>query len=250
MRKVFLMLITALFSLEVKATCSPTPECSSLGYKYSMEECGGAAIKCPSGNDYYCPTPICKVGDLYYSDNTCLPVDKHDSSKTLLGVVVHTMKRGKHGQIMAPWPIDKDGNKSSINVAMTWGKYNVDVIDLLNHTNISATQDYDSCDNTDKIVAAGDALSYPAAWATRKYAPTTETAGKWCLPAAGIMVNIYNNQTAIQNAISKVNGVNMGGSGWSSSEADSGFAWVYSREKGLLTGTKFNQFSVHPVLEF
>ena len=137
---------------------------------------------------------------------------------------------------------------------MIWGGYGTNISSLPDYTsNSSASTDYDSCGNTDKIVAAGGASTYPAAWAARKYAPTTETAGKWCLPAAGIMTNIYNNQTAIQDAISKVGGVSYPSCcNWSSSEYDYAWAWrshLFS-SYGLGTNLKTNYYYVRPVLEF
>ena len=175
MRKVFLMLSVSLFSLNAEAACSPTPDCASLGYKYSLEECGGAAIKCPSGEGYYCPIlRKCNIGDIYYTDNTCTSAANYNTSKTVLGVVVYITDGGKHGQIMAPWPIDANGNKSS-SAKMAWGDYRIDISTLPNYlSSSSAATDYDSCGNTDKIVAAGSASIYPAAWATRRYAPTSE----------------------------------------------------------------------------
>ena len=232
MRKVFLMLGVSLFSLNAEAACSPTPECASLGYKYSLEECGGAAIKCPSGDGYYCPNPLsfCSIGDIYYSDKTCSSADNYDSSKTVLGIVVYVTDGGKHGQIMSPWWVDRSGNKSSSGVDMAWGGgYGTDIPSLPNYTSSSSAEaDYDSCGNTDKIVAAGNAGTYPAAWATRYYAPTTETKGKWCLPAAGILRNIQNNQTAINTALNKIGGASnmLNYSVWSSSELSLSYAWL------------------------
>ena len=90
-----------------------------------------------------------------------------------------------------------------------------------------AEADFDSCGNTDKIVAAGNASTYPAAWATRKYAPTSTTNGKWCLPAAGILRNIQKNQSAISTAVSKVGGASnlLNYWVWSSSEGSHNGAW-------------------------
>lgn len=140
---------------------------------------------------------------------------------------------------------------------MTWGGYGTDISSLPNFTSqSSASTDYDSCGNTDKIVAQGNAGTYPAAWAARKYAPTTDTAGKWCLPAAGIMTNIYNNQDAIQTAISKVGGVSYPSCcNWSSSEDSYYGAWISSLglSYGLGTGSKYSgshTVYVRPVLAF
>ena len=129
---------------------------------------------------------------------------------------------------MAPWWIDASGNRSSSGVGMAWGGYGTDISSLPNMTNSTqAEADFDSCGNTDKIVAAGDASTYPAAWATRKYAPTSETNGKWCLPAAGILRNIQKNQDAISTAVSKVGGASslLNYWVWSSSELSDDYAW-------------------------
>ena len=258
MRKVFLMLSVSLFSLNAEAACSPTPDCASLGYKYSLEECGGVAIKCPNGDSYYCTSPLakCNLADIYYSDKTCSSADNYDITKTVLGVVVYITDGGLHGQIMAPWWVNTSGNSSS-SVGMVWGGYGTDIPSLPNYTSSSSAEaDYDSCGNTDKIVAAGSASTYPAAWATRKYAPTPETKGKWCLPAAGILRNIQNNQTAINTALNKVGGASnmLNYWVWSSSEYSGSSAWGASlNSSGLNYGTKSTSYGygyVVPVLAF
>ena len=237
-------------------TCNGTNEIAG------DSKCGDyyASCNCDSGykwEDGKCVSsrPKCNIGDIFYSDNTCVPSSMHDSSKTVLGIVVYVTDGGLHGQIMALWPIDKNGNKiSSNNTAMQWGSFGVYTSTLPNYKSASsASTDYDSCGNTDKIVAAGDASTYPAAWATRRYAPTSETAGKWCLPAAGIMTNIRNNQTAIQNAISKVGGVEFPSCcTWSSSEYSNHEAWIstLNYSYGLDYGMKKDLRSVRPVMEF
>ena len=137
---------------------------------------------------------------------------------------------GQHGQIMAPWPIDENGGRLSDNsIRMKWAVPYGDITTLTNYTSQSAaTTDRDSCGNTAKITAKDSADKYPAAWATRKYAPTSATSGKWCLPAAGILTNIYNNLSSVQAAIGKVGGVALLSHGgiWSSSEKDSQNAWM------------------------
>ena len=237
-------------------TCTATPECASLGYKYSQEECPRGGLKCPTGDGYYCPTPRpkCNIGDIFYTDNTCVAAANHDTSKTVLGIVVYVNGNGVGGQIMAPWWIDTNGNRSSSGVGMEWGGYGTDISSLPNMTSSTqAEADFDSCGNTDKIVAAGDASTYPAAWATRKYAPTTETSGKWCLPAAGVLRNIQKNWSAIGTAGNKVGGASNLGNYWvwSSSENSSSHAWRVHFDSGLNgDGKYYNNFYVVPVLEF
>ena len=248
---------SVLYASEVLAvTCTATPECALLGYKYSQEECPRGGLKCPTGDGYYCPTPRpkCNIGDIFYTDNTCVAASNHDNSKTVLGIVVYLNDDGVGGQIMAPWWIDKDGNKSSSRVGMFWGLYMTDVPELPNLTSAAeAETDFNSCRNTSIIVAAGSALSYPAAWAARKYAPTPETAGKWCLPAAGVLRNIQKNWTVIDMAVSKVGDANIGASWfWSSSEYSISRAWIaYPRTGVFVDSNKYSFASyVLPVMEF
>ena len=231
------------------ASCSYYSDCSS---KISSWSCNSGYKQ--EGSSCVVASETCKIGSIYYTDGTCLSAANHQTNKTVLGIVVHTTDNGKHGQIMTPWPIDADGNKSSSSVGMAWGGSSTDISSLPNMTSSTqAEADFDSCGNTDKIVAAGDAGTYPAAWAARKYAPTSTTNGKWCLPAAGIMINIYNNQGTIQDAISKVGGVSyLDCCIWSSSEIDKNYAW-YSRldeSYGLDNDSKSLNNYVHPVLEF
>ena len=247
-------------------------ECGK-AYKYACEgdnetagtdKCGNYYAACDCDDGYIwkngaCVSsrPSCNIGDIFYTDNTCAAAANHDSSKTVLGIVVHVNDNGVGGQIMAPWWIDASGNKTGSNsTTMAWGDYGTDILSLPNYTSReTASTDYDSCGNTDKIVAQGNAGTYPAAWAARKYAPTTDTAGKWCLPAAGIMTNIYNNQDAIQTAISKVGGVSYPSCcNWSSSEYSNTGAWgsYLGTSYGLDYYSKSSSSNpyVRPVLEF
>ena len=257
MRKVFLMLTTTLFSLEANAACSPTPDCASLGYKYSLEECGGAAIKCPNGDSYYCTSPLakCNLADIYYSDKTCSSADNYDITKTVLGIVVYVTDGGLHGQIMSPWPVDANGNKSTSS-SLYWSITHFDIPALPNYSSEKeASKDYDSCGNTDKIVAYCNAAYCPAAWAARSYAPTTGTKGKWCLPAAGLMNNIRENKDAMNKAATKVGNINFSiskSTRWTSTEVSASKAFVSAdMSYGLgVTDGKGIPVSVFPVLEF
>ncbi len=248
---------SVLYASEVLAvTCTATPECASLGYKYSQEECPRGGLKCPTGDSYYCPTPRpkCNIGDIFYTDNTCVAAANHDSSKTVLGIVVYVNADGVGGQIMAPWWLDKNGNRSNSGVGMYWSTEYTDVLELPNMTSTTlAEADFDSCGNTDKIVAAGDADTYPAAWAARKYAPTTASSGKWCLPAAGVLRNIQKNWSAFPTVVNKVGGASNLGNYWlwfSSEFSGSGVWGTILNGSNLIYYDKYDSISVVPVLEF
>ena len=199
----------------VYAACIPTPSCASLGYE-SSSSCEGG-IKCPFGNAWNCTltdiknkvteitnkvTEIenkittmekenalrnCAIGHIFYSDKSCSV--SLDSSKTPIGVVVYVDGQG-HGQVMALNSIGK----------YQWSSERVDIPTLTNFDTISdASQDLASCENTAKIIAAGDKSSYPAAWAAHEYKTEGTNVGDWCLPAAGILTSIYNNMELVNN---------------------------------------------------
>ena len=304
MRKVFMLMTTALFSFEAWAQteeCVEAPSCTELGYTRTEDECPTGSVKCPwntglvyceCGEDYkyacdgdnekagdsqcnglyaacscadgskwenggcVIQSKVCEIGSIYYEDGTCLSAENHDTSKTVLGIVVYVTDNGQHGQIMAPWWLDTNGNRSSSPVGMAWGSDYRNILELPNITSTTqAEADFDSCGNTDKIVAAGNVSDYPAAWATRKYAPTTATSGKWCLPAAGVLRNIQKNWSTINTTVNKVGGAsNLGSySVWSSSEYADTSSWYATLNDSDLNYDGHKSYKlryVFPVLEF
>ena len=239
-------------SCPANATCSYFSDCSS---KIQSWSCNSGYKQ--EGSSCVVASETCKIGSIYYTDGTCLSAANHQTNKTVLGIVVHTTDNGKHGQIMTPWPIDANGNKTNSNsTGLVWAKWGTDISSLPKFPSWeAASTDYDSCGNTDKIVALCAASNCQAAWATRKYAPTAATKGKWCLPATGIMVNIYNNQDTIQTAISKAGGVSYPNCcTWSSSTAPSGGVWYSNFNISYNHGVVYEGLGggnyVRPVLEF
>lgn len=242
---------------------------------------------------------MCKIGYIYYTDGTCVAPENHTSSKQALGIVAHVTDGGRHGQVMATKYIGTDKWESKdqasaysyIAYDKNTGKFGVvDVPDLKNYTSKEEViKDYDSCGNTGKIMTYAkffenlfrehnrtfvnfdnpELLSmFPAAEMTRNYAPTSATKGKWCLPAAGVLNNIYNNREAINAALAKLNGEKLytchakkvydgkyDYSGncqyWSSNEVQYSVAWygVSSGISSIVTNTSYGIF-IWPVLEF
>ena len=253
--------------------CIPTPSCASLGYE-SSSSCEGG-IKCPFGNAWNCTlvnkiteiekiiqeggssgskdTSNCKIGSIFYSDWTCST--SLDSSKTPIAVVAYSNGDG-HGQAIAL--------KSIGNYA--WGGYGTDIPTLTNFNSESASYDLNSCANTQKIMAAGDKSTYPAAWAAHEYKTEGTEAGDWCLPAAGVFTSIYNNQQPVNIGMMNAGGTQIGTSSynWSSSEASRSTVWLsrFILDYGLGVGDfwleheqydgyyKNDKLNVRPVLEF
>ena len=254
----------------VYAACIPTPSCASLGYE-SSSSCEGG-IKCPFGNAWNCTlvnkiteiekiiqeggtsggkgdTSNCIIGSIFYSDHTC-SYGSLISGKTPIGVVVYINGPG-HGQVMALKSIGD----------YAWGPSDVDISTLTNFTGAeSASFDLNSCTNTQKIMAAGDKNTYPAAWAAHEYKTEGTNAGDWCLPAAGVFTSYYNNQQQVNIGMTNAGGtqIGMNSQNWSSSENNSGYAWysTFAYEYGVgyygYSGYYYKNHSlgVRPVLEF
>ena len=251
----------------VRAQDCAITDCSALGYTESSNQ--GNCLKCPFGNAWACPNvkpewgkcngsaKNCNIGDILYSDGTCSA--QNISGKTPIAVVVYKSADGNCAQAMALNSVDTaPGGGYSVS-SMPWGGYGTDIPGLKNITSdSSASTDFKSCKNTAIITAAGDKITYPAAWAAKIYNTTGTEPGDWCLPAAGIMTSIKNNMSAINNGLNLAGGAQIGTSSyfWSSSEDYSYYAWYsdFSRAYGLGnngSGHHKNYSSeVRPVLEF
>ena len=237
--------------------------CFGTGYAGgSGEACDGKYKSCNCASDYEWKDGTCKekpksiwgqcsghakncrFGDIVYSDGTCSK--SKDPNKTPIAVVIYKSDDGKCAQAIA---LNSIGNYQ-------WSSENTDIPGLGNFPNDElAWYDADSCLNTKEIIAAGDKNKYPAAWAAHEYKTEGTKAGDWCLPAAAIL-SIYND--LVSDTV-KSNIINAGGSlmnegvyVWSSTEYNSGLAWVYFTYSSLgLTNTyKSSSVEVRPVIEF
>ena len=256
------------FCTEEKCDGSFQYTCSGTGYAGGASEaCNGKYQQCMCASGYEwkngaCQKEIlkpewgkcngsaknCNIGDILYSDGTCSP--QNISGKTPIAVVVYKSSDGNCAQGMALKSIGK----------YEWGS-GTDISTLQNFTLYSAAQDLASCENTAKIIAAGDKSEYPAAWAAHEYKTVGTEAGDWCLPAAGIMTSIKDGMELINIGYGLVSGTKIGISSyfWSSSEYNSNFAWSssFSYDYGLSYslnygnhGSKYLSAEVRPVLEF
>ena len=276
MKRIFYYTTTAIIiscGITQAQTCVPTPTCSSLGYTSSSSCTNG--IKCPFGNYWNCDLSnkiteltnkiteqtnkiteiekqvvvnqsqgeVCVIGSILYSDKSCYL--NPQKGKTPIGIVVYIDGKGG-GQAMS---LKSIGNYE-------WGGYGTDISGLTNYTsNSAASQDVASCENSKKIMAAGNKSTYPAVWAANEYKTEGTSAGDWCLPAAGIFTSYYNNQTSVNLGFERVNGTKFTTNtyAWSSSESNVNCAWYshFNREYGLYYDCyKDNSREVRPVLVF
>ena len=148
---------------------------------------------------------------------------------------------------------------------MYWSTEYIDISGLPNYTSVSALeQDFNSCDNTQKIIKQGTSGIYKAAWATVNYVPNSApvTKSKWCLPAVGVARSMMNNYDKINSGLSKAGGELLPEPivhnywYWSSSEYDNYYAWVFRTKfggadyGGVAYDTKDRMAYVRPVLAF
>ena len=216
------------------------------GYEWKDETCQKEILK-PEWGKCNGSAKNCNIGDILYSDGTCSP--QNISGKTPIAVVVYKSSDGNCAQAMALKSIG----------SYEWGGYGTDILRLQDFsTDTTASRDLASCENTAKIIAAGDKSKYPAAWAAHEYKTVGTNAGDWCLPAAGIMRNIKRGMELINAGYGLVSGsqIEISSFFWSSSEAGSAFAWHssfdYDYGLGSMLGAnrKDTSYEVRPVLEF
>ena len=233
--------------------------CTGTGYAGGDWSCNGKYLKCTCAIGYRWENNTCKqhavfgqcsgyaaqcsLGDILFSDGTCSA--NKVSGKTPIAVVVY--KSGNCGQAMA---LKSLGDYE-------WGGGGTDISTLPNLSNSQASKDYASCENSKKIMAAGNKSKYPAVWAAYNYTTTGTKAGDWCLPAAGIITSYYNNQSVINTGFSRAGGTKFLASSpytyaWSSSETSSRDAWLstFYESYGLDYYSKGRDLEVRPVLEF
>ena len=126
------------------------------------------------------------------------------------GVVFYVDSTNFHGWAVA---LHDDGE-------MPWGSSYTNVSTLTDYTTAeTAEDDLDGYANTQKIRAAGDVTSFPAAWAV-------DFANGWYLPAEGQLVLLREEETPVNITLSQVGGTSFGGgSYWSSTEYSDYFTW-------------------------
>ncbi len=246
------------------AQCVATTDCATLGYTESS--CPDGGVKCPFGDKWAClsessggggddadkPGSVnndtdCTYGSIYYNDGVCYP--EAIAGRVPIGVVVYVDQFNGEKWIMS---LDE-----LLNYRWADGREEtVDIVGLDNYqSEMLAVVDVKSCDNT-QILSDLGAGKYPAAEAARNYVPAggENTAGKWCLPAAGIWNQVNIHRAEIDEAIQKARGTLFSGIYWSSSEYSEYTAWVWFSDSASFSDeTKFNfspgtGYSVRPVM--
>ncbi len=273
------MTIIGLFSYNAHATCTPTPDCASIGY--TETSCEGNSLKCPfdtsklfcvpcdSSFRYNCSgdnitggigsacggkyvSCECSAGSVFKNgacacDDSCTVGAIYYSDGTCSACV--------------------DSNKTAIGVVvkdnelvisqirstgMEWGGYGTDISTLTNYSSYTdAKTDFSGKDNTAKIVAHfGEDVdtTLHAGVFCHKYTTEGTNAGDWYLPAAGELYSyVYGNYSKLLDTWKNKLAWDTSFSYdfWSSSEYNSKRAWyVGSDNGGMYNGNKSNTRSV------
>ena len=212
-------------SSSYKYTCTGTGYAGGAG-----SACGGKYTQCTCASGYEWKNgkcqkkeidySACKLGTLFYSDNTCS--DSRVKSKTLLGVVIYEKTESQNGWVMSVNPIA---------TGIAWGPVET--------TGVTDKAINSSCTNTSKLIALANEYVYENNYKAAIAAHNYNLGGKeWCLPSYALLeyIDEGTNLSKINRGIVTAVGHQLGlgvSSGdasseediWSSSEKDSGYVW-------------------------
>ncbi len=229
-------------SCPANATCSSFSDCKS---KIQSWSCNSGYEK--SGNS--CVQAIksrtCQyVGDILYGDGTCADdVNKLDPNKSPIGVVFDVE------------------NRLAVALDQTRLYWSTETIDIpaLGNCSEPFSCSTNGKQNTAAIIAYSQSSGkYPAAEYCASYQPSTVYqnkygAGQWFLPSLKELQTLYNNDSAVNKSLQKVNAITVYPNYyWSSTEGNSKGAWLLRMSVG--SSGNFNKdysnYYVRPVVKY
>lgn len=209
--------------------CTLSPDCDTLGYTLSADDCADSAIKvaCPTDTSkMFCKIPSMPI---LYGDGT---VSREIlSDKTPIGIVVDA----ENYLAVALTDINSSGAAGS--TAMVWSGTTYDIPSL---DNCTSSDSLTSCGtdgraNTTAILSCGSSCgTTPAATATSSYEPNGCSAdfckaGQWFLPSMRDLIMLYNAKSYVDASLSLTASLGaetlMSNYYWSSTEYDSFYMW-------------------------
>lgn len=154
------------------------------------------------------------IGDILCTDGSIVSPDGYLSSgRTAKGIVFYVDENNQHG-----WAVHLD-----YQGGVHWSLSYEDIPTLHNYQRFrEAINDFDGHENTRKIRQAGDASTYPAAWAV-------DFDHGWYLPAAGQIRYLYGYIPEVNSSLNLVGGTPFILTNdwwlWASTECNSEDAW-------------------------
>ena len=161
-----------------------------------------------------CPAQTVNIGDILCTDGSIVKPNEFTSSgRTAKGVVFYVDESNQHG-----WAVHLD-----YQGGVLWSSTYDDIPTLTNYQKMrEAINDFDGYENTRKIRQAGNASTYPAAWAV-------DFDNGWYLPAAGQIRYLYGYIPEVNSSLNLVGGTPFALSNgwwlWASTECNSIDAW-------------------------
>lgn len=171
--------------------------------------------------------PAVAVGDILCTDHSIAkPSDWPVSGKTAKGIVFYVDATGEHG-----WAANLHAEG---NYAWFYGASPVDISALPNfaYSNArAAITDFDGYTNTLRIRSAGNATTYPAAYAV-------DFNNGWYIPAAGQLSVLMSVRPIINHSLNVAGGDSQFLSSMTSTECDSSSYWLVSLDGFVGPGGK------------
>ena len=186
--------------------------------------------------------PPVAVGDILCTDNSIVKSSAWPvAGKTAKGIVFYVDNTGSHG-----WAVHLQDQGTSVQWTPS-GSY-TDISTLTNYTNArDAIADLNGYINTQRIRAAGNATTYPAAYAV-------DFANGWYLPATGQLRILYSVMVTVNASLQIVGGtqflMDSGWWYWSSTEYGSSYAWLVLSDGYVYTNLKNLSSRVRSVRAF
>ncbi len=184
--------------------------------------------------------PSIAVGDILCTDGSIVkPSAWPAEGKTAKGIVFYVNNTGVHG-----WALHLQNQGNYVR----WSNNTTDLLNLVNYTDTrNALTDTYGYFNTMFIRMAGNATSYPAAYAV-------DFDQGWYIPALGQLNLIFSEIVILNESLQLVGGtvfpMNSGFSYWSSTEYDASQAWFVSFQGNVSFITKSYTDSVRSICDF
>lgn len=191
-------------------TVTTQPEISLAGIDTT---CAGDSVTLSVSAANYLVPPI-RVGDILCTDGSILgPGDFPTSGKVAMGVIFYVDNSGLHG-----WAVELQDSGPTLWSTLMNPYYDVPTLDNYT-TSRAAITDMDGYSNTATLRAAGDANTYPIAYAV-------DFENGWYVPSAGQSRLLYANTNVVNASLQLANGTPITwGWFWTSTEATYISAW-------------------------
>ena len=191
-------------------TVTTQPEISLAGIDTT---CAGDSVTLSVSAANFLVPPI-RVGDILCTDGSILgPGDFPTSGKVAMGVIFYVDNSGLHG-----WAVELQDSGPALWSTLMNPYYDVPTLDNYT-TSRAAITDMDGYSNTATLRAAGDANTYPIAYAV-------DFENGWYVPSAGQARILYANTNVVNASLQLANGTPIAwGWFWTSTEASFSSAW-------------------------